>query len=397
MQGKTKMNEKGFNLFTPLVGTAVIITSILISITMVYNSMNISEGVSKGYTSSQQAVHSQIVETSTSVSMIVFSEGGPTKGLGHVFSGGDGGIGSIKCQHDESPQTCLGRTKEQIEGNFGLMAYLEGHGFFGAIENRLKALGFQIDMYRPCDETVDAINIDVNDPWDPEQCVKEVGDNIGDAMEDEDADTNLFDVNYDIDDEVLYVHSRLRELMYEAEVEEAFHFELTHELENITISQITIPRDVTYISSKIGIPIEITIDKFQGIHQELDEGCSIQPEDNDCAPNQNYTTLNDGTNVCCPEEDPTTLVDCGDIKSRMVSRFNTDSDEEEDGLKPINEDEVSLKYTLASPEYDAEGEEKEMNARLEVYWETVEADGLELEYETRDFDIGNAEWDSESC
>jgi len=499
MNQKTKMNEKGFNLFTPLVGTAVIIISILISITMIQNSINISEGVSKSYTVSQQAVQSQIIETSASVKMIESAEKGwlPT-----AISSDEGGGISVRCQEKEE---CINKIEEEID-DLHVSGY-DGTDLHTSIEERLRVLGYKVDMYRPCNETTD---LEPDNPWNPEQCVEEAADlPFGER---------IVITNYSTSEGRINASTEIKDIMYDYGREEAFHFKLTHELENITISKITIPRDTTYTSSKIGIPVNTTAQIFGenitgGIKDILeqesyvtmddycdsgynenedvtfniedqqekefeidcranviceDNDCGILDFGNDCGTNcsdpycpdienaekieeeseciESYveqnctcswgscspTNAECGTTGTCKYEcdqghiydqnegkcvEPNTLcsptieniadnhLDCDDIKDEAIEIFNQkNTDPEETGINDITDsNSISLRpwaegghtgggisignytveeVTISNGDIEIDLEENEVNARINIEWQTVEAKGLNLVYRT---------------
>lgn len=66
------LNDEGFSLFTPLVGTAVIIVAILVGVTMMHNNAKVSKSLSNSYSASEQSLNAQYIK---SISRSLFKGG----------------------------------------------------------------------------------------------------------------------------------------------------------------------------------------------------------------------------------------------------------------------------------------------------------------------------------
>jgi len=108
---ENKGNSKGFNLFTPLVGTSVIIISILISITMIQNSINISQGVSKTHSASRQSIGAQSIETAVAVETL----GNLERRTKEVIAGELSGVGNYITITCDNGKSCTNKNKETFE------------------------------------------------------------------------------------------------------------------------------------------------------------------------------------------------------------------------------------------------------------------------------------------
>ena len=250
--------SKGFSLFTPLVGTAVIIIAILISITMIQNNLRISEGISDSYISSQQATGIQLIETASSVQIM--------ENIRETVSGtlGGRGIGGWISATCSSKNDCISKTEDRFSsgehGWYSLRTNMR-HDAYDGIRDRLRRLGYSISMYRKCDEEV----LD-NPPYDtsnPQSCMDQG------IAESED----IFNVEY-IDGRLI-VTSNLYKLR-ENPGKEPFHLNMTHIESDITISHPIIPDEITYTSPKIDDVIRATASGFDkqlsDVSDELEDG-----------------------------------------------------------------------------------------------------------------------------
>lgn len=62
--------KKGFSLFTPLVGTAVVMITILISVVMIQNDVRISRGLTASYEVSAQTISSKLIRAAAEVQIV---------------------------------------------------------------------------------------------------------------------------------------------------------------------------------------------------------------------------------------------------------------------------------------------------------------------------------------
>ncbi len=63
MDSLNVLDNKGFSLFTPLVGTAVVIVAMLVGVTMMQNSARVSESLSNSYSASAQSLGSKYIDS----------------------------------------------------------------------------------------------------------------------------------------------------------------------------------------------------------------------------------------------------------------------------------------------------------------------------------------------
>ena len=246
---ENKGNSKGFNLFTPLVGTSVIIISILISITMIQNSINISEGVSKSYTSSQQVTGSQLIETSASVQIMDNVE----KTLAETL----GGVGvedreiKITCEENAGNIDCHSRLEEKFNGWPVFKRRLSTQIYRGIVD-RFREMGYDIEIHKPCDH----FNISEEEQKIPSKCI--------DLATRRSQEEELSDVNYNKEEGKFQTTIYPSQLKYQ----ESFHLKFTKE--NTTISHKVIPGEVTVTSRSIKNQIKATEKALEAIKDEVE-------------------------------------------------------------------------------------------------------------------------------
>jgi len=234
--------SKGFNLFTPLVGTSVVIISMLISVAMVQNSVNISEGVSKSYTTSEQVTGSQLIETSSSIQIMENIE----KTLSSALEEGV----EVTCGEDLD---CQNEISEKFNDWNALKSNLLVDIYSG-METRFERMGYSTTMHEPCEGFFDE---DPDDPTDPKRCMSMASIR---SPEEE-----LFDINYDEEEGRFHITVHTPEL----EHQEAFHLSFTKD--DTTISHRVIPGEVTTTSRSIKEQIEATEKALEELKNQIDQ------------------------------------------------------------------------------------------------------------------------------
>ena len=239
--------SKGFSLFTPLVGTAVIIIAILISITMIQNNLRISEGISDSYISSQQATGSQLIETSASVQII----GNIERRIYRVLEEG------IETTCD-SKTSCITSTTNKLD-NWERIKTRVYPVAYDDVRDRLFKLGYFVDMKKPCDFLITPGEPGGRDPRNPQNCMDVAVRRVEEDL--------IHNVEYNENEGIL------RASLYPNSLDpykEAFHLNLTNKRENITISQYVIPGEVTGETIPINNEIEKTAEAFNEVEGEYD-------------------------------------------------------------------------------------------------------------------------------
>src|SRR3989344_1793240 len=64
------VNSRGFSLFTPLIGTSMVIMAILISAALVQNDSRLSRGLSASYEVTSQGTVAKLIQAAASVQMV---------------------------------------------------------------------------------------------------------------------------------------------------------------------------------------------------------------------------------------------------------------------------------------------------------------------------------------
>ena len=241
--GKNKSKGgRGFSLFTPLVGTAVVIIAILISITMIQNNLRISEGISDSYVSAEQSIGSQTIESAATGFIIREIEGETKNQLGR----------KITITECEDGSECTEKLKDEFDDWDRLKFPLyEGTflGFIGAIETvtDYDEVVWEEDN---CEDACDQLNVD--------SCPERFGacaDIIVSSVE-------PISTRYN-DEGRLEVDFNADLIKGESAYEKAFRVGLKNEEDDeAEITRTLIPKEATYTTTDLSDHIEDTEEAF---------------------------------------------------------------------------------------------------------------------------------------
>lgn len=70
MEFGKRSGDKGFSLFTPLVGTAVVIIAILVAVVMIQNDIRMSRSLSNSYEASSQSLNAKLIRSAAEAKLI---------------------------------------------------------------------------------------------------------------------------------------------------------------------------------------------------------------------------------------------------------------------------------------------------------------------------------------
>lgn len=117
--------KKGFSLFTPLVGTAVVIITITMAVVMIQNDVRISRGLTASYEVSAQTISSKLIKAAAEVQIVENIAEAIKAVLPSEFI--------ITCNSETS---CKSAMKDKISDILGSEITLGSHGiYFGVVEN----------------------------------------------------------------------------------------------------------------------------------------------------------------------------------------------------------------------------------------------------------------------
>lgn len=239
-----RRGSKGFSLFTPLVGTAVLTISIMIAVTMMHNNIRISEGLSHSYSASEQSIGAQSVESAVAGELLRNMESSTKDVLT------DGYI-TAECN---SGYACT----SEIESNFNNWVTLEDYVFpriHIGIERRIE-LSTEY-------EVVPGQDCPYGDVTGVEECLAEVMSELGRDIVDTTYSNGILEVSMN--------PSPLRGYP------EAFEVELEREDDETKITSDITPPPVTYSTPNMYNYLEATANAFdhfkQNQHQDYSQLC----------------------------------------------------------------------------------------------------------------------------
>lgn len=96
-----KSGDKGFSLFTPLVGTAVVIISIMVAVVMIQNDIRMSRSLSNSYESSSQSLNAKMIKSTAEAELI-------DNARDAIYETLEGGI-EVECE-----ENCLSKIKKKV-------------------------------------------------------------------------------------------------------------------------------------------------------------------------------------------------------------------------------------------------------------------------------------------
>ncbi|MFW5902277.1 MAG: hypothetical protein ACOCTT_00100 [archaeon] len=253
--------KKGFSLFTPLVGTAVIIIAILVSITMIQNNLKISEGISDSYSASGQSIGSQTIQSASTGFIIDQIEKYTKKQL-------EGGRGDyITIEECEDGDECNSELKEELNEWGALKRELQIRWFIGMLDRVRTVTDYEIvggdDCEKAC-EKLDDQGVDV-----PTRCYDTFED-CADAVSVQGIGIDIVSTEY-TDEGSLEVRLNTNKIRESEHYRDAFEIRLKDEGEETDMTIIMVPSEATYTTAKLSDHISKTGEAFDYLKENAED------------------------------------------------------------------------------------------------------------------------------
>ncbi|GEM_PF-6765674 len=128
---------RGFSLFTPLVGTTVIMIAIVVSASMVQNDVRISRGITASYEVASQSIASKIIKAAIDVKIIENTEFVLDNIMNNQYS--NPAI-SVTCSNKNSCLLAMERKFTSTDGTLVRELSSGGHGIYSGVINSIETV-----------------------------------------------------------------------------------------------------------------------------------------------------------------------------------------------------------------------------------------------------------------